>query len=185
MPARRDMTISFWLFTYLKLVYSVLNLPESFTFHIFTQDVNENRSNRLGFHLRVVSEQASSINKNRTCSKDTWGEREEEQGIHHAIVSLINKFWINGSWLEAFISNNEDPQSQKLDVQVFGQGPLHLKIHRDIIYLSKYKIFWNVLYTIRIISFRSRILVKPCIFLTKTLCTHTNTLILCIVNALW
>lgn len=51
LPAVGNIIISFRLFTYFKFVYLVTNVPEPFTFKIFTQVVNESRIHRLHFHL--------------------------------------------------------------------------------------------------------------------------------------
>lgn len=65
-------------------------------------------------------------------TKDISGEREEDQG-HTPSISLINKFWKSGSWLEAFILNNKVAKSRMLDLPVFGQDPLLLKIQAYVI----------------------------------------------------
>lgn len=51
LPEVRAFIILFWFFTYFKLIYSVLNVSEPFTFKIFTKVVNKSRIVRLGFHL--------------------------------------------------------------------------------------------------------------------------------------
>lgn len=70
--------------------------------------------------------------KRELIAEDTSGERERELG-HTPSISLINKFSVNRSWLDTFISYNEDARSQTLGLQVFRQGPWLLKIHRDVI----------------------------------------------------
>lgn len=80
-PAVRDVMIASWLSTYFKLLYSVPNVPEPFTFKCFTPLVKENRSNKLGLHLHSSQSKPEALTKG--IAKDTWGERAEERGTHH------------------------------------------------------------------------------------------------------